>query len=81
MPLIVVKMLEGRSIEQKRLLAREITDVVTKVTGAAEAQVDVVGEDAAVDVPFHTDGAVGPEGALPLGLRADNGLRRVFFLQ
>jgi 4-oxalocrotonate tautomerase len=44
-PLIVVKMLEGRSIEQKRLLAREITDVVTKVTGATEAQVDVVIED------------------------------------
>jgi 4-oxalocrotonate tautomerase len=45
MPLVVVKMLEGRSTEQKRLLAREITDVVTRVTGAPEDQVDVIIED------------------------------------
>ena len=45
MPLVVVKMLEGRSTEQKRRLAREITDVVVKVTGASEDQVDVVIED------------------------------------
>ncbi len=45
MPLIVVKMLEGRSIEQKRRLAREITNVVTKFTGATEDQVDVIIED------------------------------------
>lgn len=45
MPLVVVKMLEGRSTEQKRLLAREITDVVMRVTGAPEDQVDVIIED------------------------------------
>jgi 4-oxalocrotonate tautomerase len=45
MPLVVVKMLEGRSTEQKRLLAREITAVVTRVTGAPEDQVDVIIED------------------------------------
>ena len=45
MPLIVVKMLEGRSTEQKRRLVREITDVVVKFTGAPEAQVDVIIED------------------------------------
>jgi len=45
MPLVVVKMLEGRSTEQKRLLAREITDVVMRVTGASEDQVDVIIED------------------------------------
>ena len=45
MPLIVVKMLEGRSTEQKRLLAREITDVVMRVTGAPEDHVDVIIED------------------------------------
>jgi 4-oxalocrotonate tautomerase len=44
-PLIVVKMLEGRSVEQKRRLVREITNVVTKYTGAPEEQVDVIIED------------------------------------
>ncbi len=44
-PLIVVKMLEGRSVEQKRRLVREITDVVVKFTGAPEDQVDVIIED------------------------------------
>jgi 4-oxalocrotonate tautomerase len=45
MPLIVVKMLEGRSVEQKRRLVREITNVVVKYAGAAEEQVDVIIED------------------------------------
>ena len=45
MPLIVVKMLEGRSVEHKRRLVREITDVVVKLTGAPEDQVDVIIED------------------------------------
>jgi 4-oxalocrotonate tautomerase len=44
-PVIVVKMLEGRSVEQKRRLVREITDVVVKFTGAPEDQVDVIIED------------------------------------
>ena len=45
MPLIIVKMLEGRSVEQKRRLVREMTDVVVKFTGAPEEQVDVIIED------------------------------------
>ena len=45
MPLVVVKMLEGRSVEQKRRLVREITDVVVKLTDAPEDQVDVIIED------------------------------------
>lgn len=45
MPLIVVKMLEGRSVEQKRRLVREMTTVVAKYTGAPEEQVDVIIED------------------------------------
>jgi 4-oxalocrotonate tautomerase len=44
-PLIVIKMLEGRSVEQKRRLVREITSVVAKYTGAPEEQVDVIIED------------------------------------
>lgn len=45
MPLVVVKMLEGRSTEQKRQLTREITEVVTRVTGVPVDQVDVIVED------------------------------------
>ena len=45
MPLVVVKMLEGRTTEQKRRLAREITDVVMRVTNVPEEQVDVIIED------------------------------------
>ena len=45
MPLVIVKMLEGRSAEQKRRLVREITEVVVKYTGAPEEQVDVLVED------------------------------------
>lgn len=45
MPLVIVKMLEGRSVEQKRRLAKAMTEVVVKYTGAAEDQVDVIIED------------------------------------
>ena len=45
MPLIVVKMLEGRSVDQKRRLVKEMTAVVVKFTGAPEEQVDVIIED------------------------------------
>jgi 4-oxalocrotonate tautomerase len=45
MPLIVVKMLEGRSVDQKRRLVREMTNVVVKYTGAPEEQVDIIIED------------------------------------
>jgi 4-oxalocrotonate tautomerase len=45
MPLVIVKMLEGRSVEQKRLLARDITAAVVKNAGTTENQVDVIIED------------------------------------
>ena len=45
MPLVIVKMLEGRTAEQKSNLAREITDVVVKNTGTTAEQVDVIIED------------------------------------
>jgi 4-oxalocrotonate tautomerase len=45
LPLVIVKMLEGRSVEQKRRLVREITDVVVKHAGTTEEQVDVIIED------------------------------------
>ena len=45
LPLVIVKMLEGRSVEQKRRLVREITDIVVKYTGTSDDQVDVLIED------------------------------------
>jgi 4-oxalocrotonate tautomerase len=45
MPLVIVKMLAGRTNEQKRRLAREVTEVVARVIDAPEDQVDVIIED------------------------------------
>ena len=45
MPVIVVKMIEGRSVEQKRRLVKEITNVVVKFTGVTDDQVHVIIED------------------------------------
>ena len=45
MPLVIVKMLTGRTTEQKRQLAQEITEVVARVTDAPLDKVDVIIED------------------------------------
>ena len=45
MPLVIVKMLEGRSVEQKRRLVKELTNVVVKYTGVTDDQVDIIVED------------------------------------
>jgi 4-oxalocrotonate tautomerase len=45
MPVVIVKMLEGRNLEQKRSLVTAITEAVVKHTGAPADQVDVIIED------------------------------------
>jgi 4-oxalocrotonate tautomerase len=45
MPVVIVKMLEGRTVEQKRGLAEAITEAVVKHTGAPAEAVDVIIED------------------------------------
>jgi 4-oxalocrotonate tautomerase len=45
MPLVIVKMLQGRTVEQKRDLVAAITEAVVKHTGAPQDQVDVIIED------------------------------------
>ena len=45
MPLVILKMLQGRSVEQKRELARALTEVVVKHAGTTQEQVDVIIED------------------------------------
>lgn len=45
MPVVIVKMLEGRTVEQKRGLAEALTEAVMKHTGAAAEHIDVIIED------------------------------------
>jgi 4-oxalocrotonate tautomerase len=42
MPVVTVSMYEGRSLDQKRELAKDITEVVSRVTGVEPAGVHVV---------------------------------------
>ena len=45
MPVVIVKMLEGRTIEQKRGLVEAVTEAVMKHTGAPAEHIDVIIED------------------------------------
>ncbi|TWI59739.1 2-hydroxymuconate tautomerase [Halalkalibacter nanhaiisediminis] len=45
MPIVTVKMLEGRSDDQKRALIEKITDAVTETTGAPAERVSVIIEE------------------------------------
>jgi 4-oxalocrotonate tautomerase len=45
MPLVIVKMLEGRTMEQKRGLVEAVTEAVMKHTGAPADAIDVIIED------------------------------------
>jgi 4-oxalocrotonate tautomerase len=42
MPIVTVQMYDGRSIEQKRELAKDITEVVARVTGNPPDAVHVI---------------------------------------
>ncbi len=45
MPIVPVKMLEGRTEEQKRALCQKVTMAVSETTGAPEANVTVIIEE------------------------------------
>ncbi|WCG22021.1 4-oxalocrotonate tautomerase family protein [Vagococcus lutrae] len=45
MPIVTVQMLEGRTIEQKQALIKEVTETVVKTTGAKQEAVTVVIEE------------------------------------
>jgi 4-oxalocrotonate tautomerase len=49
MPCIRVDMFEGRSVEQKRALAKELTDATVRALGVPADSVDVM----MFDVPRH----------------------------
>ena len=47
MPTIRIELFEGRTVEQKRALAREITDACVRVLGGSPDAVDIVYSDIA----------------------------------
>lgn len=47
MPVVTVKMLEGRTDDQKRALVEKVTDAVVETTGAAPEKVSIIIEEMA----------------------------------
>ncbi|NGY83803.1 4-oxalocrotonate tautomerase [Bacillus megaterium] len=45
MPVVTVKMLEGRTDDQKRALVEKVTDAVVETTGAAPEKVSIIIEE------------------------------------
>ncbi|MEO2227996.1 2-hydroxymuconate tautomerase [Priestia megaterium] len=45
MPVITVKMLKGRTDDQKRALVEKVTDAVVETTGAAPEKVSIIIEE------------------------------------
>ncbi|MBM3705052.1 MAG: 4-oxalocrotonate tautomerase [Actinobacteria bacterium] len=45
MPVVTVELLEGRTVQQKRDMAKRITDAVTEVTGVSPEIVEVIFHD------------------------------------
>ncbi|MCJ7606029.1 MAG: tautomerase family protein [Dehalococcoidales bacterium] len=42
MPLVTINLIEGRSIEQKRGMAKDVTDAIVKNIGCPDAAVQVI---------------------------------------
>lgn len=47
MPIITVKMIEGRTEEQKKALVEKVTEVVAETTGAPKENVTIIIEEMA----------------------------------
>lgn len=45
MPIVTIELIEGRSVEQKRELAKRITDAITDVTKIVPEAVEVIFHD------------------------------------
>lgn len=45
MPLVHIELFEGRTVEQKAAIAREVTDVISKHTGVPLSAVEVIFND------------------------------------
>ena len=55
MPLVTIEMYEGRSVEQKKNLVKEVTEAVVRTTGTTEDHVWIIIKD----VPKHNWGMKG----------------------
>lgn len=64
MPTIHVELFEGRTIEQKRLLAKELTEAAVRVLGGSPDGVDVIFRDVARH-DWATGGALWSDKARP----------------
>lgn len=42
MPLVTIKIIEGRSLEQKRQMAKDVTEAIARNIGCPEAAVQIV---------------------------------------
>lgn len=42
MPIVSIELIEGRTVEQKREMAKKITDTITEVTGVAPDAVLII---------------------------------------
>ena len=45
MPMVTIKILEGRTVEQKRALVQKVTEALTETIGARAEAVSIVIED------------------------------------
>ena len=45
MPIVTVKMIEGRTDEQKKALVEKVTDAVVETTGASKEAVSIIIEE------------------------------------
>jgi 4-oxalocrotonate tautomerase len=45
MPIITIEMLEGKTFEQKKEIAKEITDCIEKITGRPRSVIQVIFRD------------------------------------
>lgn len=45
MPIVTVKMLEGRTTEQKKEMVKKVTDAIVETTGAPAERVSIVIEE------------------------------------
>lgn len=45
MPIVTVKMIEGRTEDQKRALVEKVTDAVVETTGASKEAVSIIIEE------------------------------------
>lgn len=57
MPIVTIKLLEGRSIEQKRALVKEVTEAISRTANAPKENIHIILEDMAKS-DYATEGVL-----------------------